>query len=79
MYRPTWSDRLRFLAGLPLSLLYVPLMLLTLVAYALMPLALAARLQRANREKEVEARLAAMRAYVTPGERVLDFGAGRGD
>lgn len=79
MYRPTWSERLRFLIGLPLSLLYVPIMLLTLLAYALMPRGLAARLQERNRDKEVAQRLAAMGPYVTRGEKVLDFGAGRGD
>lgn len=79
MYRPTWSERLRFLVGLPLSIVYVPIMLLTLLAYALMPRGLAARLQDANRDKEVAARLVAMRSFVERGERVLDFGAGRGD
>lgn len=79
MYRPTWSERLRFLIGLPLSLIYFPLMLLTLAAYALMPRALVAKLQGSDRDAEVAKRLAAMGPYVEPGERVLDFGAGRGD
>lgn len=79
MYQPSWPERLRFLVGLPLSIIYIPIMLLTLLAYALMPRGLAARLQASNREKEVDARLAAMGGFVTPGERVLDFGAGRGD
>lgn len=79
MYRPSSTERLRFALGLPLSLIYVPLMLLTLLAYALMPRRLAARLQEANRAKEVAARLGAMRPFVEPGQRILDFGAGRGD
>lgn len=79
MYRPGWPERLRFLIGLPLSLIYFPLMLLTVLAYAVMPRALFARLQDANRAKEVSARLAALRSHVAPGESVLDFGAGRGD
>lgn len=79
MYRPSWTERLRFAIGLPLSLIFFPLMVLTLVAYALMPRGLAARLQQADRAKEVAARLKAMRPYVSAGEKVLDFGAGRGD
>jgi SAM-dependent methyltransferase len=54
-------------------------MVLTVIAYALMPRGLVARLQGTNREAEVSARLAAMRPYVERGQRVLDFGAGRGD
>ena len=79
MYRPSWTERVRFLIGLPLSVIYFPLMLLTIVFYALIPRALFARLQSANRDAEVRARLAALHSFVTPGERVLDFGAGRGD
>jgi SAM-dependent methyltransferase len=79
MYRPSWPERLRFLIGLPLSLVYFPLMVLTVIAYALMPSGLVKRLQDANREREVAARLAAMGPFVEPGQRVLDFGAGRGD
>ena len=79
MYRPSWSERLRFLIGLPLSLIYLPLMILTVVVYALMPRGLVARLQDSDRDKEVAARLKAMRPYVSAGQRVLDFGAGRGD
>ena len=79
MYLPSWPERARFLIGLPLSLIYFPLMLLTVVFYALIPRGLFARLQDANRAKEVAARLAALRSHVAPGESVLDFGAGRGD
>lgn len=79
MYRPSWTDRVRFLIGLPLSVIYFPLMLLTVVFYALIPRAVFARLQDANRAREVSSRLAALRSFVSPGERVLDFGAGRGD
>lgn len=79
MYRPSLADRLRFLAGLPLSLIYVPIMLLTVLAYALMPKGLFARLQEDNRRKEIDARMAAMVGVAKPGDRVLDVGAGRGD
>lgn len=79
MYRPSWSERLRFVVGLPLSLIYVPLMLLTVIGYALMPRGLVRRLQDGDRAREVAARLAALRPFVTAGQRVLDFGAGRGD
>jgi SAM-dependent methyltransferase len=79
MYRPTWAEWLRFLIGLPLSLIYLPLMVLTVIAYALMPRAMVKRLQDSNRAAEVAARLAAMRPFVESGQRVLDFGAGRGD
>lgn len=79
MHRSGWKERLRFLAGLPLSLAYFPLMVLTVLAYLLMPRRLVARLQAADRKREVAARLAAMTPYVEAGQRVLDFGAGRGD
>jgi SAM-dependent methyltransferase len=78
-YRPGRAERLRFLIGLPLSLLYFPLMLLTVCAYLLMPRALVARLQAHDRRNEIAARLTAMAPYIAAGERVLDFGAGRGD
>lgn len=73
------SDGVRFLIGLPLSLIYFPLMILTLVGYLLMPRGLVNDLQQRNRAKEIAARLRAMQAYVGAGEKVLDFGAGRGD
>lgn len=79
MYRPSWAERLRFAIGLPLSLIYFPLMLLTVVGYALMPRGLVQRLQDSDRAREVVQRLAAMRPFVSSGQRVLDFGAGRGD
>jgi len=79
MYRPSWAERLRFAIGLPLSLIYFPLMLLTVVGYALMPRSLVQRLQDSDRAREVAQRLAAMRPFVSSGQRVLDFGAGRGD
>ncbi len=79
MYQPTPAERLRFLAGIPLTILYVPLMLLTLIVYALMPRTMFARMQDGIRARELAARLAAMRPYVAPGSKVLDFGAGRGD
>lgn len=79
MYRPSWVERLRFAIGLPLSLIYFPLMVLTVVAYLLMPRSLVQRLQDSDRANEVAKRLAAMRPFVEPGQRVLDFGAGRGD
>lgn len=79
MYRLSWAERLRFAIGLPLSLIYFPLMLLTLVGYALMPRSLVQRLQDSDRAREVAQRLAAMRPFVSSGQRVLDFGAGRGD
>lgn len=79
MYRPSWAERLRFAIGLPLSLIYFPLMLLTLVGYALMPRSLVQRLQDSDRAREVAQRLTAMRPFVSSGQRVLDFGAGRGD
>lgn len=79
MYRPSQAERLRFAIGLPLSLIYVPLMVLTVIAYALMPRGLVQRLQDSDRASEVTKRLAAMRPFVEPGQRVLDFGAGRGD
>jgi SAM-dependent methyltransferase len=79
MYRPSLADRLRFLAGLPLSLIYVPIMCLTALAYALMPRSLFARLQEQNRASEIAARLSAMAGIARPDELVLDVGAGRGD
>ncbi len=79
MYRPSLADRLRFLAGLPLSLIYLPLMCLTALAYLLMPRSLFARLQAQNRAGEIAARLAAIQGIAQPGDLVLDVGAGRGD
>jgi SAM-dependent methyltransferase len=79
MYSLSLADRLRFLAGLPLSLIYVPVMGLTALAYLLMPRALFTRLQEQNRRSEIAARLEAMRHVVEPGMLVLDVGAGRGD
>ncbi len=79
MYRPSWSERLRFLIGLPLSLIYLPIMLLTVLAYVLMPRRMFAALQQDVRSKEVAARMAALRPFVHPGEKLLDVGAGTGD
>ena len=79
MYRPSWSERLRFLVGLPLSLIYLLIMLLTVLAYVVMPRRLFVALQQDVRNKEVAARMAALRPFVHPGERLLDVGAGTGD
>ena len=79
MYRPSWSERLRFLAGLPLSLIYLPIMLLTALAYVIMPRRLFVSLQQDVRTREVAARMAALRPFVHSGEHLLDVGAGTGD
>lgn len=79
MYKSSFGEGLRFLIGLPLSLIYFPIMVLTVVVYVLMPRSVVARLQEDNRRKEISARLKAMDQFVNKGERVLDFGAGRGD
>ncbi len=79
MYRPSWSERLRFVVGLPLSLIYLLIMLLTVLAYVVMPRRLFVALQQDVRNKEVAARMAALRPFVHPGERLLDVGAGTGD
>ena len=79
MYRPSWSERLRFLVGLPLSLIYLLIMLLTVLAYVVMPRRLFVALQQDVRNKEVAARMAALRPFVKSGERLLDVGAGTGD
>jgi SAM-dependent methyltransferase len=74
-----FGEVVRFAVGLPLSIIYFPIMILTVLAYVLMPRSLVARLQEANRAKEIAARIKAMRQFVYDGEKVLDFGAGRGD
>lgn len=75
----TWRDCARAIVGLPLTLIYFPIMVLTLLAYLAMPRRLAAALQQRNRDAEVRARIVALESYVRPGERVLDVGAGSGD
>ncbi len=78
-YRPSWRERLRFAIGLPLSLIYLPIMLATVLAYLLMPRRMFIALQQDVRTREVAARMAALRPYVNRGETLLDVGAGSGD
>ena len=74
----TASTILRDLANLPLCFVYFIYHLGSLFYMSLLPRKKFHSVFQGKFEEEQERRLKSMRSHLMPGERVLDFGAGRG-